>query len=253
MRLQRVLPVVVAAAAIFAGHSERLDAAPFLFSPSIGLAPAGELHVVTTTGTITLKTSDSPITKIGLLEYKNQGWWSPTILNVDINESYMVGNLLPFADFNNFFTFDITPLHGLDVVSATLMVRRLVGSFPPDELVTWYLFDVSTDPLTLNNNVGVSAAIYEDLRSGFPYGKTSLQTFGLNPFELISVGLNGNAISDIEKAALSGTKYFSIGGTLDPNPIPEPGGMTLAVIGSLLLGGASRWRRRHNSATAAGV
>jgi hypothetical protein len=87
------------------------------------------------------------------------------------------------------------------------------------------------------------------LGSGLLYGQKDIITnkllFPPSPMEVISIALNGTALAAIEKAALAGDKYFSIGGTLNPNIIPEPGTLTLAMIGMLAMGGLRRWRARR--------
>ena len=96
---------------------------------------------------------------------RNQGWWSPTAINQNTNDNYIVGNDGNFI--NDFFTFSIPRDLGA-ITSAVLSIPQDFGSTRAAPF-TYYLFDVSTDAATLNNNEGTSATIFEDLRSGTLY------------------------------------------------------------------------------------
>jgi hypothetical protein len=152
--------------------------------------------------TIFFNTSDSQF----LNGTKNQGWWSTTIPNMNINDNYFVGavetNIL-----RNFFTFDLSPLNQ-NVVGATLELTRFMSSGDPEETIGF--FDVSTDAVTLNNNTGTSASIFNDLGTGKSYGEFDVPPSG-SVTDVFSFMLNANAIADIN-AARGG--FFSIGGSL---------------------------------------
>jgi hypothetical protein len=162
--------------------------------------------------------------------FNNQGWWvappSP-FSNFDGNDNYVVGTLCDFVDTRcedantrNFFTFDLSGLDGA-VVSARLELTRFL-SLGPDPSETIGFFDVSTDPVTLNNNTGTSTAIHADLGSGVSYGAFAVTTSG-PPDEVLTFDLNEAALRDID-AARGG--FFSIGGailTLRGGPTFEEG------------------------------
>jgi len=135
----------------------------------------------------------------------NQGWWSNTWANIDDNDDYTTGIFFD-SDHRSFFTFDLSSL-SLPVISATLELTRFnYVSYEDSE--TLGLFDISTDAVTLNNNVGTSESIYDDLGSGISYGEFEILREGT---DVLSFELNAAAIGDIN-AAKGG--WFSIGGAL---------------------------------------
>ena len=144
----------------------------------------------------------------------NLGNWSATQANADGNTNYAVGNSAGTL-WRNFFTFDLASLNlsNQQIVSATLQLRKwwYTGS-DPSETVDFY--DVSTLPEVLNFNQGSSAAIYNDLGSGTPYGSVGVPRLGSigenSTGDTINVSLNSAALANIG-AAVGG--YFSIGGT----------------------------------------
>ena len=141
----------------------------------------------------------------------NQGWWSPTLNNVDDNDIYFTGINGVFS-LRNFFTFDLTSLSGT-ATSATLKVTRAFDSGTNGASETLEFFDVSTDATTLNNNTGTSQTIFDDLGSGTSYG--SFAVAGSGPTnEVLSFVLNAQALTDINNAAGG---FFSIGGSLTDN------------------------------------
>ena len=191
----------------------------------------------------------------------NQGWWSDTRVNSDDHDGYITGIVFD-GDHRSFFTFDLASL-SLPVVSATLELRRFdYWSTAPSE--TLGLFDVSTDAVTLNNNVGTSESIYNDLGSGVSYVEFEILSEGLST-DVLSFELNAAALTDIN-AAKGG--WFSIGGALlspgSPMPdgtellfgvsqdggpqrlivevIPEPNTLLLIGLGGLLLRRRSRFK-----------
>ena len=163
----------------------------------------------------------------------NQGWWSDTLSNYDENDNYAIG-INPSGDLSrNFFTFDLSSLT-LPVTSARLELTRFnYLSFAESEILG--LFDVSTDAVTLNNNVGTSASIYDDLGSGVSYGEFEVLSEGLET-DVLSFQLNASAISDIDTARGG---WFSIGGDL-LSPGSPVGDGTELLFGSSLDGGVQR-------------
>jgi hypothetical protein len=157
----------------------------------------------------------------------------------------------------DFFTFDLGSLHG-SVTSATLELRR---SDNQSAAPTFSLFDVSTDPATLNNNTGTSAAIYNDLGTGTSYGVFRVPNGGAD--DVLKFSLNAAGLADIQRHAGG---FFSIGGSVlggylfggssgigvqrlvvttgsAGSPTPEPATLSLFAAGALLAGAGRRRTR----------
>ena len=192
----------------------------------------------------------------------NQGWWSDTRINSDDHDGYITG-IAADGDHRSFFTFDLSSL-SLPVISATLELTRF-EYWSTAESETLGLFDVSTDAVTLNNNVGTNESVYNDLGTGVSYGEFEILREELST-DVLSFNLNAEAIFDIN-AAMGG--WFSVGGSLlspgSPMPdgtellfgvsqydrvqqlivevIPEPGTLFLLGLGGLFV----RKRRRNVS------
>jgi hypothetical protein len=139
----------------------------------------------------------------------NQGWWSNQDITRSSNDNYIVGVCCGAGDHRNFFTFDLSELDGT-VVSATLVVRKFFGKGEPTE--TLRLFDVLTDPATLNDNRAIVPRIYKDLGRGHRYGTFELSTADeTSRADVFELSLADRALSEIQSAAGG---FFSIGGRL---------------------------------------
>jgi hypothetical protein len=149
-------------------------------------------------------TSDSQITP----GVDNQGWWSATSGNVNVNDNYIVGQL-DGEDLRNFFTFDVSSLSGT-AVSATLLVRCF-RPFSRSASEVYSLSRVSTPTQRLNFNNGTSVAIWRDLGDG-TYGahEVTLATDCPTPDTLLGLPLNDAAVADINAAS----RWFNVGGKL---------------------------------------
>lgn len=163
----------------------------------------------------------------------NQGYWSDTLSNYDENDNYATG-INPFGDLSrNFFTFALSSLT-LPVISARLELTHFYYDSTA-ESETFGLFDVSTDAVTLNNNVGSSTSIYDDLGSGVSYGEFEVLSDGLET-DVLSFQLNSAALADINVAKGG---WFSIGGALLSFGSPVGDG-TESIFGSSQDGGVQR-------------
>jgi PEP-CTERM motif len=169
--------------------------------------------------TVTFNTSDSPFTP----GVPNQGFWSATQPNSNTNISYFVGRtaersiggqiVVPEDVTRDFFSFNLSVLVPGSVTSAQLEVTRLQYNSPnPSE--TLGLWGVSTPAVILNNNVGPSSSIFDDLGSGPSYGTFTLAQWGDTDADLAVRAifpLNTTAVAAINAAAGG---FFSIGGAL---------------------------------------
>src|SRR5262249_15321758 len=178
----------------------------------------------------------------------SQGWWNGTsFANSDDNDNHFVGYFgspsSPDPALRNFFSFDLTNVVQGSVIDGVLRLNAGSGASDTGRTTQPYsLWDVRTDVITLNRNNGTSAAIFNDLGSGVPYGVINFP-FGGVPVDIF---LNANAIADINAAAGA---FWSVGGRLDDRghaPVPEPGTwLLLATGGAGLLGYG--WRRRQQA------
>jgi hypothetical protein len=164
-----------------------------LAAPTIGQAAT----------TQTFTTSQSEFTS----GVRNQGWWSPTEFNEDINDNYLVSSSATVgaggSAHRNFFTFDLSS--ACQASRVTLELRRFTQSGP----LTYSLFDVSTPASTLNANDGTSQTIFTDLGTGTSFG-SFLVANGADT-DVLSFALNAAGVAAFN-AARGG--FFSVGGSI---------------------------------------
>ena len=170
-------------------------------------------------------------TDVNPIDGWNQGWWSSDHINFNGNTNYLAGHsntVFGAADpgtTRNYFTFDISALSAHPCAtpqSATLTVDAAVGSFAffgvGPTAVTYRLYGVDTDPFVLSQKSNnPNAAIFNDLGSGPLFGSYFLPTttFG----GTFNLNLNATALNAIAAAKANGQQYFSIGGSLVPQPV----------------------------------
>jgi hypothetical protein len=174
----------------------------------------------------------------------NQGWWSPTSGNSNNNDNYIAGTT-GGSQYNDYFSFDLDPVRatGLAIKNVTLNTEKfMVFSDTGKTFQDYALFDVSTDAATLSNkSSGPNAAIFTDLGTGKNYGSYTIPVDNTIDSTILSLGLDNQAVLDIN-AALAGPTFFSIGGTLIPQSVPEPTGLAMAMFSGL--GSIGLLRRR---------
>jgi hypothetical protein len=235
------LTVVVLGIVGVAASRAQADDMAFLLSSYDGNE---QLNLATTNGPVSLNT------------YGLQGWWSGTATNSAGNTSYNAGSLGPDL-YNNFFTFDVSPLDnpllaGAVVTGASLsMTAALTYSTSGSPAEIYSAGSVSTPFLVLDNVGGPDAGIYADLGKA-NYGSVSIPIS--TPFAAtVTVPLTlPQFFTDINYAInnpdINGG-MFSIGGTVRPSAvtIPEPSALAalLSLCGVGVVGSVWRLRRRN--------
>jgi len=145
---------------------------------------------------------------------RNQGWRSATVGgNV---ENYVVGNggESPSEVDRNHFSFRIGPFSAPnEVVVCARLELTAYDYLSPHESITYHLFDVSTDVGALMQTAA-DAQIFNDLGSGRCYGSFAVNR-PASRNDVLTFWLNQYALEDIQASV--GT-YFSIGGTIYPDP-----------------------------------
>jgi hypothetical protein len=168
----------------------------------------------------TIGTDVSPING-----FWNQGWWSDNVTNDNENTNHIAGTFFAGGDrWRDYFTFDITALNAHPCTtpqSATLRADAGGGSFWDLGIgplfVTYRLYGVATDPFVLSQkDNNPDATIFNDLGSGPIYGSYVLPTFTFGG--TFSLNLNLTALNAIAAAKTNGEQYFSLGGSLVPQP-----------------------------------
>lgn len=183
----------------------------------------------------------------------NHGWWSNDVTNYDGNDNFITGHYAD-RDYRSFFSFDLSEVQitSLTEVLLQLPASRLMSG--PVDLVLW---DVTTDPVTVNRNSGINPDVYADLGSGIEYGR-----YRIDSAVMVWVPLN-----DAGMAALQATEGFFTIGLSAPGEnyvfgssegsgpqlllrgevkmIPEPPVAGMLTAGLVLLAVVGSWRRRE--------
>jgi hypothetical protein len=176
----------------------------------------------------------------------NQGWWSATYPNSPGNTNYFAGSLTSggtTAYLRDFFSFALSSLAGDTVTAATLSLGQFWSVSDSGNASEQYtLYGVSLPATVLDDTGGTSAAIYNALAAGSPYGSFSVPVTGFG-FDSDSFTLNAAGIAALNAAIAGSADSFSIGGSLaSPAAIPEP--TSLLSISASLFGLAFARRRR---------
>jgi hypothetical protein len=187
------------------------------------------LTVTTGTGVVSFSTGTSQV----LPGVPNQGWW----MNGDAHGAGNPNYVTMDGAFRNFFSFDLSGLSG-GITAAVLSINTVDTTF--DGLpVTYSLYSVSTPVATLVNTNG-TPGVYADLGSGTRYASYGVSVY---PATTMDISLNAAALADINSAA---GQFFSIGGSLDSAPVPEP---STYILLSIALGAVGFARRKMNKQT----
>jgi len=176
----------------------------------------------------------------------NQGWWSATYPNSPGDTNYFAGSLTSGAAtayLRDFFSFALTGLAGDTVTAATLRLSQFWSESDSGRASEQYtLYGVSLSTTALDDTDGTSAAIYDALAAGTPYGSFSVPVTGFG-FDTDSFSLDAAGIAALNSAITGGADSFSIGGSLAfPPAVAEPA--SLLSISAGLFGLAFARRRR---------
>jgi len=180
------------------------------------------------------------------LPYINQGWWEHYYGYTNSNQGsynvmYYTNAANPiYSDYeNNFFTFDLSSLSGKTIANANLNIIKYEVFSDTKNYVTYSLYDVSTSAAALIASSDPSNTIFSDLQSGKNYGAYDLSVnvpllVSTNiSYDKLNLTLNSNAISDINYTIANSDKYFSIGGTLAPVPVPAAVWLFGSALGAI--------------------
>ncbi len=219
---------------------------PYLFGQSG--ASAIDLYVTTATGQGYLFTTNFDEIDAGVF---NQGWWSPTLGNLDSNSSYFVG-ISTDATANDYFTFNMGQNQVNGPIVSAMLAFQATGTSSLGMPVTYELGSVTDSAPVLADKRGTpSAALYADLGSatcGSSFVGNS--TSHSNPLKIM---LNSTAVADIN-AVINSKNYFSIGGTIVPDfpiaatlapavdPVAEP--LSLVLLGTVMIVFTLLFRRK---------
>ena len=102
--------------------------------------------------------------------------------------------------------------------SATVRVKRGLGDGA--DFLTYSIYGVDTDPFVLSQKVNnPDASIFNDLGSGPLYGSYFLPTSFAGSGATFTLSLNSTALNAIAAAKAKGDMFFSIGGSIVPQPL----------------------------------
>ncbi|MGF1465946.1 MAG: hypothetical protein ACFCGT_07415 [Sandaracinaceae bacterium] len=157
-----------------------------------------------------------------VIDFVDYGWWNEDGIHTADNGNSFTG-LTAGLEYNSYVLFDLTgPVEdAVAIVSVTLRMEMLSttegtptgGYFSPDPSETFSVWDVSTDPVTLDTTTTAAApnvAVHTDLESGETYGGGTVTPASQGV--VTEIVLNASAEADV-LAALGG--MFAVGFTSD--------------------------------------
>ncbi len=133
------------------------------------------------------------------LEQVDRGWWRNDGYATTLNHNTLLG-WTGTSEYNIYFRFDLSGQSG-HVVSALLRLE-LENYYSPDPSETLSVWDVQTDPVTLDMNGTsgdpASIAVFTDLQTGSQYGGFTVASGSVGTiYELL---LNAAALDDLNNA-----------------------------------------------------
>lgn len=189
----------------------------------ITLPVAGAAQATTLTpNTFIFDTSDNPFRLIDdPVDRRSQGSYTNNMRSPNIganrNDVYVLGSQGSIP-LRNYFTFDLRNVQFTDAIESVTLELTRFRSAPRNQTLTIGFSEVSTDPVELNQQRKPSDTIFEDLGDDLSYGQFQVSTGSDEPvsdFSTIKFTLNSTAIAAIQKSAGG---FFSIGGSLVPQP-----------------------------------
>lgn len=192
------------------GVDDALPDGPVSYAVTFGAALSADPNyqglVPTSVPLINRDDDATPVTVV--LDEVERGWWDSTGDHTASNNNTYTGLHLGPRTLNSYFIFDLGALSGT-IVSAELRleVERWYSADTSEDVSVW---DVSTDPTTLEASGFGKISIFDDLQSGHSYGKISIPQSSVG--KVVSTTLDARAVSDLNSAR---GKRFAVGVTVD--------------------------------------
>lgn len=137
------------------------------------------------------------------LDAVHRGWWDDNGNHTASNNNTFTGALSNGKILNSYFIFDLSAVTG--VVEYAMLRIEVERYFSTDLLEDLSIWDVGTDPVTLEADGTGNVAVFDDLQSGLTYG--SFTVFAADEGKVLVIALNFQAVADLDAA----TGKFAIG------------------------------------------